>query len=219
MFVHRSSSYRSSPKPNDGSGGEIPSEIVCPTLPDQSDIFEMFSEENWSEVVSLVETNPMVAREWRSSAENVGQIKGREAGRVWKRLPLHNACVHEVPVGLVKVLIEAYPEALELADPDCGSLPLHLACQHHAGSDSLEVLQALLEARPATTKAVDNNGCLPIHCAVSSQAPYAFVDLLLRHDPASLFCPNQQGRTALQCAQESYPRESPVLGRLKFLWI
>jgi len=75
-------------------------------------------------------------------------------------LPFHVACRSGAPVEILIVLLEEYPEALNIAD-DNGSLPIHFACQ--ANNPSLAVLKFLLERIPGTIFVRDNTGALPLH--------------------------------------------------------
>jgi ankyrin repeat protein len=163
--------------------------------------------------MNLIEKDPSQAREWHYGIDN--DVASNEP-TLWKRLALHLACTVAAPVGLMELLIEIHPKALNCPDPHNGSIPLHLACQFGA---SLQVIRALIRARTATTKAVDAQGRLPLHCAILSAASYATVELMVQHDPTAVLCPDQGGKTPLQYAQYSYLLGSPVIGLLELVWM
>jgi hypothetical protein len=183
----------------------------------QTPLFSMLTHGNWDAAIALIESEPTQAREWYYGMDKAPSLDATKPPAIlWKRLALHVACVVSAPLGIVELLIQAYPQALELPDPHNGSIPLHLACMK---GGSLPVLRTLLQARPATTKGVDARGRLPIHYAILSKANYGVVELLIRHDPASVLCPDQEGKTPLQLAQHSYPAGSYVLGLLELVWM
>lgn len=168
----------------------------------------MLLKRNWDNALTLMERDPLCAREWYYGLD--------ESAVLWKRLPLHVACVVSAPLRVIESLIRAFPQALEIADPHSGSIPLHLACWHNS---PVTMLRALLQACPGTTKVADIHGRLPIHCAVLVQASYATIESLIQHDPASVLMPNFEGKTPLQLAHHSYPSASPVLGLLELVWM
>lgn len=185
----------------------------------QPPLFSMLVSGNWDAAMALIESEPTQAREWYYGMERVPSSKAakKPLAMVWKRMALHVACLVSAPMEVVELLIRAYPPALELPDPHNGSIPLHLACMIQDGSPLL--LRVLLQARPATTKALDARGRLPIHYAILSQANYGVVELLIRHDPASVLCPDREGKTPLQLAKHAYPAGSSVLGLLELVWM
>jgi hypothetical protein len=153
-------------------------------------------DEEWAKAVSVVEEDPSAARKWHYGvdAETVGAM-------VWKRLPMHLACANGAPVGLIEVLLQAFPEATTVEDPHDGCLPLHIACRAQA---SLPVIQRLVDACPGTVLAVDGGGRVSLHVAVASQAPYGVLEFLLRQDPESVVAVDQHGRTPMDYAMELY---------------
>lgn len=173
-------------------------------------------QQEWIAVCTLVESDPHQAREWyygMDPSNNCSSLTPA-APVVWKRLALHVACMVGAPLQVMKALIRAHPAALQLSDPHSGAAPLHLACG--LGAD-ISTLQLLLV--PGATKVTDARGRMPIHHAMIAQAPYGIVEWLIRCDPASVLCPDREGKTPLQLAHQSYPAGSSVLGLLELVWM
>jgi ankyrin repeat protein len=169
-------------------------------------------ERDWQKAIEWIEADPSKAREWHYGIDNTSTNEPI----LWKRLALHLACTVAAPIGLIDLLLQLYPKALGCPDPHNGSIPMHLACQY---GSSLQVVRALIQARTASTKAVDARGRLPLHYAILSAAPYAIIELMVQHDPASVLCPDQEGKTPLQYCQHSYPVGNPVIGLLELVWM
>ena len=202
-------------------------------------MYNLLLERNWEDAIRAIESNPNVAKEWQYGIDknttkvpapspkafnhisNLGEHHDTDDDPIlWKRLALHLACTVPggPPIELVDALMQIYPEAVGCPDPHNGSIPLHLACQY-AGSSSLPTIRSLLAAKSASTKAVDSRGRLPLHWAILSAAPYAVIELLVKHDPSSILCPDQDGKSPLQYAHYSYPEGSAVVGLLEVVWM
>lgn len=143
---------------------------------------------NWEGALEIVEDSPRCASQWLYGVENE---------RVWKRLPLHLACVYGAPIGLIDLLIKTYKEGSSLAD-DAGCLALHYACRHGA---SLPTVELLLCECPEATCAVDNQGRLPLHWAVM-EAPYVVIERLVDVDPQAIAMLDSDGQSCIDLAQE-----------------
>ena len=180
--------------------------------------------------MDLIELDPCLAEEWHYGIDEVdeenydadGSAKvpiRRRRTILWKRLPLHVACLMSAPIGIIELLLTIYPKALTSHDPHNGSLPIHLACSSTSkSSSSLTLIQTLLNNK-ATTKAVDDRGRLPLHYAILSKSPDEIVRYLVQLDAQSLYCPDEEGKTPLQYARQVYPSDCSVLGMLDSAWI
>lgn len=172
--------------------------------------------QDWEAALCLAEDDPQQAQEWIYGAEN-GLVRNTSKADqvVWKRLALHLACVHRAPVGLVEVLIEAYPDAASMPEPHSGCLPLHYACQYRA---SFRVIKALLVHCSAATKAVDHHGRLPLHYAILSSCHYAIIELLVTIDPESSLVMEPSHKLSLPAlAKNMYGPRSPVVRLLEMV--
>ena len=123
----------------------------------------------------------------------------KEVNNGSRRLPLHLACYHNANENLssVQVLYDAYPEAILASDTDRRT-PLDLARNQPRKQPAIEFLQAeLVYARRAqdmtTMTTVDENGQLPLHCALKDNAPLGSIKLLVRGNQAALQVANQNG--------------------------
>ena len=205
---------------------EIPLEIHCASSsssattlgPDKnaSLLSSLLMAQDWEGALSLAEDKPTYATEWFYGCGDrldptIEELHPGDDYDVWRRTALHSACRYRAPVGLVKVLVEAYPVAVTSPDPHCGSLPVHLACRHKS---SYRVIKLLLAHSPATSKAVDNCGRLPLHHAVLAKAHYAIVELLVEVDPAAVLAIDKDNQTPLDLAKGAYGPKSAVVVRL-----
>jgi ankyrin repeat protein len=115
--------------------------------------------------------------------------------------PLHLLCrVRDVPVAIVRAIVEVAPQALRIAD-DNQYLPLHYACEF--GADP-EVIACLLEGFPGATKHLTrkNDTALSLACSVNLSGETA--QLLLDAHPEALLQKNDYGFNPLHCVCRSY---------------
>ena len=193
--------------------------------------------------MSRLEIDNSLAREWHYGIDKHNALTG-EPCTLWKRLPLHIVCAgtssaagsnaHVLPLGLVELLIQVYPEALRAVDPHTGMIPLHLACRSCAQMSSSDVAQntgesiasvmfqiifVSLRVFPHLTKVVDLFGRLPLHYAVMVGAPYAVMELLVLHDPGTVLSPDQEGITPISSAQKTFSADDPVMTLMELSWL
>lgn len=163
--------------------------------PRRVSLFAMLLSQEWEDALALVEEDPSQASIWHYGID--------ENNVPWKRLPLHLVCAWNAPVGLVQVILHAFPDAATSVDPYDGSLPLHVACQ--IMEPDLQVVRLLLKAYSSSTRAVDMNGRCPLHYAALGAAraadatnpsiPYAVLQVLVQEDPESVLCRDRLGKT------------------------
>jgi len=154
----------------------------------------LISEGNWEQVLALVEDDPSLAKEWM-----YGVDRGRlEAPIIWKRLPIHLACAHGAPLGLIEVLLDAYPSGSSVPDPSDGSIALHIACRH---SPSISLVEELLDSYPEGMEMADKRGRLPLHVACLGLASEEVIQVLASRNPNSVNCKDADGKTPLDLAK------------------
>jgi len=195
---------------------------------------ELLQEGRWQQAMTYLELDHNLAKDWHYGID-------KDPCTLWKRLPLHIVCAGPkasksenttpVPLGLVQLLIQVYPESLRSADPHTGMIPLHLACRscaRHSENDvdaisicsvMLQVIRLALKIYPHSTKAVDVMGRSPLHHAVMVGAPYPVVELLVHQDPGSVLSSDQEGFTPLCYAQKMYAVGDPVMSLLELAWL
>ena len=111
-----------------------------------------------------------------------------------RQFPLHLACYYDAILSSIQVLYDAYPDAI-LARDFSGRTPLDL----EEGNQSVEeFLQTqLVYARQAqdmtAMTTVDENGWLPLHCALKDNASLGSIKLLVRGNRAALQVADQNG--------------------------
>lgn len=121
----------------------------------QHSIQSLINNEDWTELMSLVERDPGVCR------ERVNMIFQNENITC---LPLH-AVVCRRGAGILSVvdcLVTTYPAALMRKEEGGDRLPLHMAILKGA---SIAIIRYLMEARPQALEKADCEGNLPIHYA------------------------------------------------------
>lgn len=94
------------------------------------ELFPLMDEENWSEVLHRIESHPQEVQ----SRNNEGDA-----------LPIHWCCMKpNVPVEVIKSLIDAYPESLRHIT-SYGALPLHCAMTRSCSSTQSAIIDVLLK--------------------------------------------------------------------------
>ena len=84
--------------------------------------------------------------------------------------PLAALCCLRPPADVVKVVHEAYPDAISMIEETRESLPVHYACGFGA---SLEVVEYLIESYPDSIRACRTDSVTPLHlaCAYYANSP------------------------------------------------
>ncbi len=70
---------------------------------------------------------------------------------------------------VVKLLLQQYPESINIPDPQTGSLPIHLILLHNPLAT--EVIDYFLDLHPDSVTKPDGSGRLPIHIALLQKSP------------------------------------------------
>jgi hypothetical protein len=173
----------------------------------------LLSSKDWSGALAAVEDDPSVAFKWLYGMDDQDLEMSLT---VWKRLPIHLACAYGAPVGLLEVLLQAYPAGGTAPDPHYGYLPLHVLCR---AAPTLASIRLLLSLCPEATKAVDMQGRLPLHVAILHAAPYTVVEAMVEGDPESVMALDQDGKTPHEYALQSYGSEHMVVELLAMVRI
>lgn len=131
----------------------------------------------WTEALPILQSDPSQAKEWTTHRDGDGDI-------VWRRLPIHEACINGAPIHLLKLLIKAYSEGPKQPDQS-HRLPLHHAAVHAANTD---VIELLAQEYPDSLHIEDNFDKTPIKClqcptqGIDSNAMYrSNMEALSRH--------------------------------------
>lgn len=134
MFSYSPPAPRSNPKKNEVDYKKNPTKL-----------FKRLEGKAWDLVIERIQTNDVESKIWVYKTAYDGSI-------TWKRLPLHEACIHKPIPKIIQALIQCYPKAVSKSDLD-GRLPLHHACANGA---SLGVVEQLLFAYP---DGIDRQDC------------------------------------------------------------
>mmetsp|Transcript_26037 Transcript_26037/g.44394 ORF Transcript_26037/g.44394 Transcript_26037/m.44394 type:complete len:247 (-) Transcript_26037:1911-2651(-) len=148
-------------------------------------------EQDWQSAITEIERNSLECQTWSTQA---GFFDGSHEARV---LPIHIACSLHAPLGVVREIVEAYPDCLRVKESSFKRLPIHVACQFAASPDVIDYLAQ--EYRAGTLEA-DILGRLPIHYACSNGATVEVVQSLLHANPASTLYADLNGWLPLHVA-------------------
>lgn len=121
-----------------------------------STLYQLILEGSWDAVIEQCRLAPKEAKQW--------VIRGDIDS--WRRLPLHEACIRQANVDVVKALVEAFPLAAKSFDHSA-RLPLHHACFHGC---SVEVIRVLVGAYPTGLEKKDVFEKTPLILAGSSSS-------------------------------------------------
>jgi hypothetical protein len=158
----------------------------------------------WQAALDMIEEHPDQGSEWQYGIE-LDRIEMHGNPQLWKRLPIHSACVLGAPVGVVEALHLAYPKGVVTKDPFSGALPLHLACRHSAPPD---LVKGLVMTYPIGARVADGVGRLALHQACLSGASRLTFTYLLKANPQAVLLKDDKRRTPLQ-----YAKTNPTVKR------
>jgi len=167
-----------------------------------SRLYTQMVTKDWESALATVEESPEEGCEWQYGIE-LDRIESLDSAIMWKRLPIHSACVLHTPIGLIEALIWAYPKGIRVKDPFTGSIPLHLACRHSAPP---ELVKTVIMAYPAGSRIEDFVGRVPLHMACLSGASRLTFIYLLKAFPHAVLIKDDRRRTPLQ-----YAKQNPTL--------
>jgi Ankyrin repeats (3 copies) len=128
-----------------------------------------------------------------------------------RNLALHEACNHQAPLELVRLLLHIHPQAVSLPG-QWGYLPLHFAVCSRAPTN---VVATLLETYPSATRHADNSEHkLPLHLAAKWGASPEVLLLLLTVYPKAALAKDAADKTPLDhamfVAQQQQTSDSPM---------
>lgn len=123
-----------------------------------SELYKCIEDGDEASAISRVKEAPEEAKKWiiRKSKDD-GSI-------VWRRLPIHEACIRHPSEALIDSLVKAYSIGLKEVDA-VGRLPLHHACIHGA---SEAVVLKMVMASPESITVQDSWGKTPLFVTETS---------------------------------------------------
>ena len=135
---------------------ESPSQEFNDYVKNASTLYQLIIESSWDAVIERCKIAPMEAKQWvvRGSIDS------------WRRLPLHEACIRQANVDVIRALIDAFFLAAKSFDHSA-RLPLHHACFHGC---SIEVIRELVGAYPTALDKKDVFEKTPLILAGSSSS-------------------------------------------------
>lgn len=133
-------------------------------------IFTMFFQKNYTSIISLIQSHPNELK----STNKLGM------------LPLHYACSlcssHHIPMNVIKLLIEFFPESAKTPARGSLRLPIHIAVKCGLNSSiNHDICKMLLDYYPngAKFQDVDGHTALSYHLWSSTEINFDIVEMLL----------------------------------------
>ena len=106
---------------------------------------------------------------------------------------LHIGMEHKAPAEAIKLLVEAYPEAVKEKNK-YGSTPLQFGMKRNVPA---AVIKLMVEACPEAVKEKDKHGRTPLHFGMKGNAPAEVIKLLVEAWPAAAKEKDEYGWTPL----------------------
>ena len=132
-----------------------PTSVCCFAEPMKNDLlwhelgihslFKQIEDLQWTSVESTMKSCPEQVESWTIKTTN-DQIKV-----LWRRLPIHEACIRNPPSHIIAKLIEAYPDSVKALDNN-NRTPLHHSVIHNANRN---VIDLLIHAHPDALNSKD----------------------------------------------------------------
>jgi ankyrin repeat protein len=126
-------------------------------------------------------------------------------------LPLHMAAMRGASIDVVRCMVEALPQCLQIADRE-GNLSLHCAAMYSCAA----VVKLMADISPDACQHANARARLPLHLLFAriwdqdSLALSLIMNVIL-HNPGALRLPEWQGRLPLHLAcEQGHPRQDIV---------
>jgi hypothetical protein len=126
---------------------------------DSARLYKAIDTKRWDKASELLKQYPDEAKNWVFRSGDPGK------GYLWMFLPLHAACFSGAPLSLVKELVAANPQSVQM-EAMGNKLPIHILCET---TGNLKVIVHLLSVFPESLYAVDDKGSTPIQLAIFAQ--------------------------------------------------
>ena len=120
-------------------------------------LFKRIEARAWDPALSRLERSPSEAKTWVIRKETNGAV-------IWRRLPIHQACMNQPSSKVVLALLKHFLNSTKELDNDL-RLPVHYACEHGA---SLDVIKILLVVHPDSINAEDISSQNPLQIHLRS---------------------------------------------------
>lgn len=172
------------------AGSEPPSEYLS----------TLIAAQDWRSIFVAIETYPSLAAQWIFGIDDA-------SASIYKRLPLHCACIYGGPIDLIEILIRLHPEGIKTIDPTDLSTPLSLACFANC---SVDIIRLLLRTYPRAIDIVNIYGQAPLHVAILSKASYDIIEMLVDETPHLALLKDNDGRNAVTYAKIVYGEKHTV---------
>jgi ankyrin repeat protein len=133
----------------------------------------------------------------RQLLQRIGPSRGFEQVRI----PLHDAIAAECDFETIRVMVEAFPASVRVADCD-GQVGLHLASDERCDPSLVDYL---IQQWPDAIRVADSSGRLPLHLACNSPHRHdeGGVLRLFEEWPDALHHRDNRGRLPLHCFVET----------------
>jgi Ankyrin repeats (3 copies) len=172
------------------SGSEPPFEYLS----------SLMAARDWQSVNVAIAMYPSLAAQWIFGIDDA-------SASIYKRLPLHCACIYGGPIELIDTLINLFPEGIQTIDPTDSSTPLSLAC---FANNSIKIIRLILRSYPQAIDIVNIYGQVPLHVAILSKVSHDVVELLVEESPHLVLLKDNDGLNSINYAKIVYGEEHTV---------
>lgn len=130
-------------------------------------------------------------------------------------LPLHHACANGASPGVLRVLIEAYPDG-KITQDSLNRTPLHFYATRNSDNVAAMVENVEMLCDTGAAELTDKGGMLPMHYACAYGTNPLVLAVLADAYPDSLTAREQKGRTPMHLAMVNAHRDASP-GVIRFL--
>ena len=116
-----------------------------------TELFCLIQNQSWSCAIERLRLYPSESYIWAEKFDCDGEF-------YYRRLPIHEACLHNPPSELIDMLLKEHPNGAKYKD-NKGRLPIHYACSH---GTSPSIVATFLLAYPESISIEDNDGKTPL---------------------------------------------------------
>jgi len=104
-----------------------------------NDLFKLLEDLQWKKAEFTLKQSPTDAKQWTAKTDNDTPM--------WRRLPIHQACIREPTPAIISALLDCFPASAKTTD-NYDRTPLHCAIVHNAHIDVIFlILDAYYDAK------------------------------------------------------------------------
>jgi ankyrin repeat protein len=153
----------------------------------------MFAKQHHSQNLSLALVRLLLSHFPSAIRDKGGREEEEDEEEDNDLLPLHIAADHDAPLSVIRFLVQAYPDALNVRSAE-GWLPLHFALRR---SDSPDVIRFLVDECPPSLQVIQGGRRVALHVAAERARKIEIIRIVHRAWPEALREKTETGCTPL----------------------